>query len=136
MTNEFNYQMRVYYADTDCGGVVYNANYLTFTERARDEWFFAQGFDPGMWHDEGIYFVLYSAQINFIKPARLFDIINISCAVTKMSKASLEMQHFIYNASQPKLIYCKLAVKLVCVNGELKPRAIPSALAEKIRNGT
>ena len=88
--------MRIYYEDTDCGGIVYNANYMKFCERARSEVFFRAGIS----FDESSSFVVTNVNANFIKPAILGDVIEIRSKITTMKRASIVIRQEIYKVGQ------------------------------------
>jgi len=126
--SQFAYTTRVYYADTDCAGVVYHTNYLKYMEHARAEWFLSLGCNFRTWHDKGICFAVRSAQLEYLKPAHLLDELQVTCDIMQIGKASLQIQHTIRNAQDNNLIYCQGIIKLACVNDKLRPQAIPKAL--------
>src|SRR6187551_3265334 len=87
----FNWPVRVYYEDSDAGGVVYHSNYLNFMERARTEWLRALGFEQTHLRDVlKVVFVVHSAQIAFKKPAKFNDLLTISSKIGKIGQGSLE----------------------------------------------
>ena len=87
----FSLQVRVYYEDTDFGGVVYYANYLKFMERARTEYLRALGFNQSiLLAQDRVQFVVKSADINFVSPARFDDVLSVSCEVKKTRRASMQ----------------------------------------------
>ncbi|MCR6594076.1 YbgC/FadM family acyl-CoA thioesterase [Campylobacter insulaenigrae] len=91
-------KLRVYYEDTDTGGVVYHANYLKFCERARSEIFFQKNaaiFDKDMGH-----FLLTKAECNFLKPAKLGDILEVKTHILKLKKASVIIKQEIYKNTE------------------------------------
>jgi len=85
-------QIRVYYEDTDCGGVVYHTNYLKFCERARSEKFFSQGIS----FDDNGYFVVSNLEANFIKSAKLCDILTVTTDILSIKKASVILEQKIF----------------------------------------
>ncbi len=86
----FSFNIRVYYEDTDAGGVVYYANYLRFFERARTEWLRAMGCEQGtLLRDSGVAFVARSAEIEYLKPAKLDDELNISSGIESVGRAQV-----------------------------------------------
>ena len=86
-------QIRVYYDDTDAGGVVYHANYLKFCERARSELFFAEGKSPSV---NGGHFVVKHIDAEFIKSAKLGDLLDVQTKMIELKNASLHVKHDIY----------------------------------------
>ena len=88
--NAFVWPIRVYYEDTDSGGIVYHANYLKYMERARTEWLRARGFDQGRLKQElGVIFVVRSLQIEYEKPAQIDDKLQVVTQVAAQRRASL-----------------------------------------------
>ena len=86
----FSLNIRVYYEDTDAGGVVYYANYLRFFERARTEWLRALGCEQSaLLRDTGVVFVARSAQLEYLKPAKLDDELNISSGIESVGRAQV-----------------------------------------------
>ena len=90
-------QIRVYYEDTDCGGVVYHTNYIKYCERARSEVFFSENFPL---ENKGAVFVVKSLTSDFIKSAKLGDILNINSNIKLLKKASIVMVQEIYKDSE------------------------------------
>lgn len=130
----FVYELRVYYEDTDAGGVVYYANYLRFMERARTEWLRARGVSQDeLARTGGILFAVRRAAVEFLKPARLDDALRVSVAVTRIGNASIEFAQQVVRA---QAVLCTGAIKIAClaVDG-FTPTAVPPALREKI-NGS
>ena len=110
----FNWPIRVYYEDTDSGGVVYHSNYLNFMERARTEWLRQLGFEQTYLKDTlNIIFVVHSMQIAFKKPAKFNDMLTITCELHKVGHSSFEfLQKIIFNQQT----LAEAQVKLACVN--------------------
>ena len=133
-TAPFVYALRVYYEDTDAGGVVYYANYLRFMERARTEWLRTLGVNQDeLARTSGVLFAVRRAAIEFLKPARLDDALGVSVAVTRIGNASIE---FAQQVVRGQTVLCTGAIKLAClaVDG-FTPTAVPPALRQKI-NGS
>jgi acyl-CoA thioester hydrolase len=108
-------QIRVYYEDTDVGGVVYHSNYLNFCERARSELFFARGATPAL--EEG-HFVASHLEANFFKPAKLADILHVSTKLIKMRGASFTLHHEIYKEDE-KLFQMDITLAHIDYDGKL-----------------
>lgn len=129
----FNWSIRVYYEDTDSGGVVYHSNYLNFMERARTEWLRHLGFEQTYVRDElNVIFVVHSMQIIFKKPAKFNDLLTITCELHKVGHSSLEFLQTI-SVNQPVLgqrnVLVEAQVKLACVNAlTFKPVGIPEPI--------
>ena len=90
-------QIRVYYDDTDAGGVVYHANYLKFCERARSEIFFTHGKSPAI---AGGHFVVRRVEAEFIKSAKLGDLLDVKSVLLELKNASLHVKHEIYKGDE------------------------------------
>lgn len=114
-------QIRVYYEDTDCGGVVYYANYLKFCERARSELFFQKGLSP---HNGDEFFVVKSLQADYIKSAVFGDILEISTKLIEKKSASLIVYQEVSRNSD---LLFKGTFKLAFLK-KFKPSKIPSEL--------
>jgi len=117
----------VYYEDTDAGGIVYHSNYLNYMERCRCDWLSSLGFDVAtLQDDQGIMFVVREANIEFIKPARLFDEISVSASALHVGKIKLVVEQKIYNKTQ---LLCKATIKLATLqSGSFKLTPMPSSL--------
>lgn len=115
-------QVRVYYEDTDVGGVVYHSNYLKFCERARSELFFSRNMSPIL--DEGA-FVVRSLKAEFLKPAMFGDLLDVSTEFMDMKAASLVLRQTIARGDE-KLFEAE--IRLAFVNGG-KPAKIPQDIA-------
>jgi len=90
----FTKQERVYYEDTDAGGVVYHANYLNFMERCRCEWLDAIGFNVAkLQHNDDIMFVVKHAELSFDAPAKLFDQLDVTASALHVGKVKLIVMH-------------------------------------------
>ena len=105
-------QIRVYYEDTDCGGIVYHANYLKYCERARSEAFFKAGILP---LKDGIGFVVKTMQIEFLSSAKLGDLLEITTTLLERKNASLILAQSIF--LENKEIF-KAELTLVCINSK------------------
>jgi acyl-CoA thioester hydrolase len=136
MKTPFHWPVRVYYEDTDAGGVVYHANYLKFFERARTERLRALGFEQDALRAEvGVIFAVKSAQIDYVKPARFNDALWVSAEVTESKRASFAFTQEMRRDSPEGELLCQATIRIVCLNdGELRPVAIPGFLLEHIKN--
>ena len=118
-----NLNIRVYYEDTDAGGIVYHASYLRFAERARTELLRDSGFqNSDLLTSEGIIFVVRHMEIDYLKPARLDDLLEISTSIDWMRNSSLFMNQQITHDNE---YICKLGVTLVTVDRSGRPVRIP-----------
>ena len=106
------YKVRVYYQDTDAGGIVYHSKYLDFAERARSELLVEMGVsNKKLIEEEGVAFVLSSASIQYKSPAKLDDVIEVETMVKEMKNASMIMEHrFLVDGQLKVAIEIKLAV--------------------------
>ena len=124
---QFNWNARVYYEDTDAGGVVYHARYLAFYERARTEMLRQLDISQQTLLQEGIAFVVKKMDISYDFPARLDDMLTISTQVEQIRKASIIFKQTILN--QNKQIISSADVVIACVNmTKMKPCALPKSL--------
>ncbi len=136
----FSFPVRVYWEDTDAGGVVYYANYLKFMERARTEWLRASGIEQRPLQEQSnIVFIVVEAHTHFRRPARYGDLLVVTCAVAQQGRASLTFAHEIAlsppagaeSQASDKLI--EATVRVACVNSEtFKPRPLPEILLSEI----
>ncbi|MFV2057376.1 MAG: tol-pal system-associated acyl-CoA thioesterase [Thiohalomonadales bacterium] len=136
--NEFTLPVRIYYEDTDCGGVVYHSNYLKFMERARTEWLRHLGLEQDMLATElGIIFAVRSVRVEFIKPAKFNQLLHVSAVVEKMAPASIYLyQKIMTEISGLSTLLCEAWVKIACITvGEFKPVRIPEVVKKEIMGG-
>lgn len=134
---EFSWPVRVYYEDTDSGGVVYYANYLKFMERARTELLRSIGYQQDLLQQElGIIFAVHSANIKYKKPARFNDELNVITTITSLAKASITFKHLIYNmpvSDSAPVLLSEADIKVACLNAEkLSAQSIPSSITKNI----
>ena len=131
--SQFNWPLRVYYEDTDSGGVVYHSNYLNFMERARTEWLRALGFEqPALKTDLGIIFVVHSMTLIFKSPAYFNDLLEIIARLLKIGHGSME---FSQSVTREDNLLVEATVKLACVDAvSFKPIGIPAIIKQAIKN--
>ena len=134
--NEFLWPVRVYYEDTDSGGVVYYANYLKFMERARTEMLRSYGFEQDqLIRDQGVIFAVHSLSVKYKKPAVFNDELLVKTKISHCAKASMDFSHSIIRASD-KTLLCEAEVKVACINAEkFTPMVIPEVMMLKIKQG-
>ena len=125
---EFSWPVRVYYEDTDAGGVVYHANYLAFMERARTEWLRALGFGQrALAEDLGVLFAVRSMELDFLKPARFDDELTVTASIETLARARIDFLQEVRSESAEAL--CRGRVRVACIDGEsFRPCAIPPAI--------
>ncbi|MET0441109.1 MAG: tol-pal system-associated acyl-CoA thioesterase [Casimicrobiaceae bacterium] len=119
--------MRVYYEDTDAAGVVYYANYLKFMERARTEWLAALGFPLAAFEREhGVAFVVHRAEIDFLAPARLNDILDVTVEAVDRGASRLVAAQEVRRGHEP---ITRARIALACVDtARWKPARMPKPL--------
>lgn len=124
----FAHRCRVYYEDTDAGGVVYYVNYLKFMERARTERLRELGFVQSTLAQENLLFVVHSSEARYHVPARLDDELEVSAQVVELNRASLRFKQQVRRVADAVLL-CEGQFLVACVRADsFKPRAIPEAL--------
>jgi acyl-CoA thioester hydrolase len=140
---EFSWPVRVYYEDTDSGGVVYYANYLKFMERARTELLRSIGYQQDQLQQElGIIFAVHSANIQYKKPARFNDELNVVTLISALGKASIRFKQSIYLESThhddgliksiPGLL-SEAEIKIACLNAKkFTTQSIPASIIKRI----
>lgn len=123
----FSFPIRVYYEDTDAGGIVYYANYLKFAERARTEYLRHIGFSQDeLLKNQGVGFVVRECHVRYKTPAKLDDALNITCKVTEMKGASLKMEQKLYRG---ETILAEVEVSLVFLSIQtMRPTKIPTEI--------
>ncbi|MCL2760813.1 MAG: tol-pal system-associated acyl-CoA thioesterase [Desulfuromonadales bacterium] len=124
-------ECRIYYEDTDAGGVVYHARYLAFFERGRTEFFREQGISVRDFHDKGSVFPVIRMELDFKAPARLDDLLRVDTELVEVGKTSFTFSQKIFRVEDEKLLV-KCKVTLVCVGDGMKPKRIPKEL-ERIK---
>lgn len=133
MMQSFSMPIRIYYEDTDAGGVVYHANYLKFLERARTEWLRECGVEQDLLLKEGIVFVVARANCNFLKSIRFNQKINVVTTIEKISKTSIICAQKVVDEVTPELVYFQADVKIGCVElASFKVRKIPESIKRQI----
>jgi acyl-CoA thioester hydrolase len=120
----FTWRARVYWEDTDGGGVVYYANYLKFMERARTEWLRAMGHSQSELADQyGYVFAVAEVKVNYRKPARLDDELLITCVPVPEGRVSISFKQTI---SRGDVLLTEGEVRVACVDAKtFRPRALP-----------
>jgi acyl-CoA thioester hydrolase len=132
MPSVFTWTVRVYYEDTDAGGIVFYANYLKFFERARTEWLRSLDVSQHeLVEQHGAIFVVKNASIDYHAPAKLDDVITLTLWIEKLGRASVQ---FVQQASCGTALLASARVKVGCVDqAAVKPRPLPDAIAAKMR---
>ncbi len=132
MPSVFTWPVRVYYEDTDAGGIVFYANYLKFFERARTEWLRAAGINQQeLIETDNAGFVVKSATIDYHAPARLDDELRLTLVIEKLGRASVQ---FAQKAYKGDTLLVEASVKVGCVVlATVRPRSLPEHVADKMR---
>lgn len=126
MTHEL--PVRVYYEDTDAGGIVYHANHLCFAERGRTEYLRELGFlNSDLMSSEAVLFVVRRVEADYLRPARLDDLLTVKTALQTVKNTSFVMKQDIMRGEETLF---SMTVLLVCVSTEGKPVGIPAAIKE------
>jgi acyl-CoA thioester hydrolase len=123
----FRFPIRVYYEDTDAGGVVYYANYLKFMERARTEWLSALGFDlAAVEREHGIVFVVHRVAIEFLRPAQLSDRLDVTLTLVELGRARFVADQTVERGAES---LTRARVTLACLGStNRRPARIPAPL--------
>lgn len=129
----FEWPVRVYYEDTDSGGVVYHANYLHFMERARTEWLRALGFEQDVLRDQqNVLFAVHKMTLGFQRPARFNDALLIKSRLEKASGASMQFEQLIYRGEE---LLCDATVSIACLDAEtFRPKPIPKSIVTEMHS--
>ncbi|WP_211471609.1 tol-pal system-associated acyl-CoA thioesterase [Collimonas humicola] len=133
---DFSWRIRVYYEDTDAGGVVFYANYLKFFERARTEWLRAAGIGQhALEQSDGAIFIVKSTSIDYHAPAKLDDELQLTVVVERLGRAGVDFvqQAWRIGDGEPVLM-CTGRITVVCVGTDtFRPRGIPRQVLENIK---
>jgi len=133
----FTWPVRVYWEDTDAGGIVYYANYLRFMERARTEWLRSRGIEQAqLQREQGLVFVVVNAESHFQRPARYGDLLQVTCEIEKWTKVSLMFKQDVMRANdgghEMELLVTG-RVRVACVDAaKFRPRALPESVVHEM----
>lgn len=134
MTNEsiFLWPVRIYYEDTDSGGVVYYANYLRFMERARTEWLRSLGFEQdALIRDAAIIFAVRSVEVDYLRPARFNEALTVSAEVVESGGASITFRQEVRRGDE---VLCRGKVKIASLDAQtLRPKPAPAEILAALR---
>ena len=127
----YSFPVRVYYENTDAGGVVYHAEYLKFLERARTEWLRHLGFDhQALARDHRVVFIVSAIHVDFVKPARLDEMLAVSVRLESVGRVRCVFEQEIRREDE---VLVRAKVTVACVAGEaMKPTEIPEPLRRKM----
>ncbi len=130
----FTLPVRVYFQDTDAGGVVYHGSYVNFLERARTEWMRERyGYtNAGLMRDFESAFVVRSLKLNYMKPALLDDMLSVGVQMESMWNSRISLKHFVWRGED---LMVEAEIHLVCVSlKDFKPMAVPDVLRKKMQD--
>ena len=133
----FTLPVRIYYEDTDAGGVVYYANYLRFFERCRTEWLCASGFEQAeLLRDPGIAFAVRRVDLEYLKPARLGDLVTVGLEVDEFTRSQIFFRQYVRHGESGEEL-ARGTIQIVCVHidrssGQMKPVSLPAALRAQL----
>ncbi|MDX8379867.1 MAG: tol-pal system-associated acyl-CoA thioesterase [Gallionella sp.] len=129
----FAWPVRVYFQDTDAGGVVYHASYVNFMERARTEWLRTQGYsNAGLIQAFGVMFVVRSMKLDYLRPALLDDMLSVTAQVVEIGSSRLTL---LQTVRRDEVLLTDGEVHLVCVSKEnFKPVRVPEVLRSQWNN--
>lgn len=129
----FTWPVRVYWEDTDAGGVVYYANYLRFLERARSEWLRALGVaQTELAATDGVLFVVRRVEADYLAPARHDDMLQVVCRLAELGRASLVMEQEVRRGDEALLA---ARVRVACVRADgFRPARIPTHVLKRLGN--
>lgn len=143
----FRHRVRVYYEDTDAGGVVYYANYLAFMERARTEYLRRLGFEQrALVAEHGLAFVVRRAAVDFLAPARLDDCLEVTAQVCEIGRASLTFAQSVERSASAQglpdegrssgrghVTLCRGEIKIACLDAAaFTPKRLPKFIASRL----
>ena len=127
---EYITKIKIYYKDTDCGGVVYYANYLAFMEQARTEYLEAKGISLKKLIEEGYQFVVRNVNITYMRPAKYGDTIEIKTELKSIDKIKIVLNNKIFCG---KHLLSEAQTTLICINNSFRPAKIPQYVLEKLK---
>ena len=130
--SRFSWPVRVYWEDTDAGGVVYYANYLKFLERARSEWLRSLGIEQTeLAAQDGVVFVVRRVEADYLRPARFNDALAVHCRVVEMGRVGLTMAQHVERTGE---VLLAAQVKLACVDhASFRPARMPAHVEQLLR---
>ncbi len=134
---DFRVRLRIYWEDTDAGGIVFYANYLKFFERARTEWLRAAGFSQERLRvDRGVMFVVAETRLRYVQPARLDDQLDVSVTRHHGGRVGMTLTQQAWKigaGGEPETLLCEGRIRIACVDaGTFRPCRIPNDLLDAI----
>ena len=135
MSNIFKIPVRIYYEDTDAGGIVYYANYLRYAERARTEFLRFHGFEQteDLVSEQRFAWIIRHAELDYLKPSRLDDVIEVTCEVEEVNGASINIRQEIICKGEVRV---KIKVTAVYISlSKMRPQRVPEEMIKKMSEG-
>lgn len=123
----------VYYEDTDCGGVVYYANYLKYFERARTQMLIHHGVNPAEWMKKGVVFTVVKAEVEYKAPAVYGDNLSVETKITRLKGARVSFSYRVMRNADSQLLATGVT-DMACVNGMMRPMPIPEEIMGRLSN--
>lgn len=135
--SDFVWPVRVYFEDTDSGGVVYYANYLKFMERARTEWLRSLGFEQdSLVLDHKVLFVVRTVALQYRRPARFNDLLRVASRVVDAHGAEMVFEQTVAREARPDEALCSGRIEIACVDPEtFRPKRIPRPILTEVTGG-
>ena len=134
LKKEDKFELRVYYEDTDAGGIVYYANYLKFFERARTEWLRRLDIHQSFFLEQNLGFVVRKVEMDNLASAKLDDVLTVVSQISEIKRASLIFQQQIIKNQQ---VICTAEIRIACVNLQrAKPCSIPESILGALKSGS
>lgn len=132
LNNTFSWPIRVYWEDTDAGGVVYHARYLHFFERARTEWLRSAGISQtDLRQEQDVLLVVKDAYLDILRPARIDDALLAMVSIAQLGRASFQVRQELWRSSD---CLCKADVKIACLRASsFKPCGLPTDVNQALR---
>ena len=125
------WETRIYYGDTDAGGVVYYANYLNYFEKSWFEHLATRGLSLAEYAKDGIYFIVKRVEVDYYSSARYGEVIQVQTEVSEVTKASFSFHHRVVSKDTGRVI-AEGQNQMVCITTEGKPRKLPTTFLEKL----
>jgi acyl-CoA thioester hydrolase len=126
------WETRIYYGDTDAGGVIYYANYLRYFEKSWFEYLTARGLSLVAWEKQGIFFIIKRVEVDYISTARYGEIIQVQTDVAQVTRASFTFHHRVILKDTGRLI-AEGKNQMVCISAEGKLRRFPSGFLQRLQ---
>lgn len=132
MTLNHTMDVKIYYEDTDCGGVVYYANYLRYMERGRTEYLASRGYSAKKLMDEGIIFMVLRVEVDYKSPARYGDVIEVETWVRDVTRITAVFEH-VMREKETGRVFVQCAAHVVFVDAQGRPKRLPQEYVDTIQ---